>query len=228
VIASDWSGYRESVVHEQTGFLVPAYWGAPAAEVLSPSAAMRGDATTHWLLAQSVFMDHRALSTYLKTLNENADLRQRMGARGRQRALSYYDWSVVVGQYEELWSELFTLAHQVKQHNLAFSHGLNSYDYLKLFGHYATGTVSDKELLRITKIGRRFLMSELQIEPLTHNVPPFAGQLGYAIVSACGEEEEIGLGALVKKVQQAYPARAEIILPNIIRLIKYGLLECVV
>ena len=67
VVATDISGPREQVVHEETGLLVPPMSVAP-------------------------------LATAIERLAENAELRLRMGAAGRARALDLYDEAKVLAR----------------------------------------------------------------------------------------------------------------------------------
>ncbi|NUN92682.1 MAG: glycosyltransferase, partial [Verrucomicrobiae bacterium] len=59
-IVSDWDGYRESVVHGETGFLLPTRW-ARCADDLSGAAWFRDSPFDHLALAQSVAVDMNAL-----------------------------------------------------------------------------------------------------------------------------------------------------------------------
>ena len=51
-------------------------------------------------------VDIEETTLFLKRLIENRELRLSMGKIGRERAISTYDWKGIIGQYEELWSEL--------------------------------------------------------------------------------------------------------------------------
>ncbi|HYP91486.1 MAG TPA: hypothetical protein VEQ59_25135, partial [Polyangiaceae bacterium] len=54
-------------------------------------------------------VDVTACQNAIVRLANDATLRKQLGENGRQRARSTYDWSVVVRQYEELWTELAEL-----------------------------------------------------------------------------------------------------------------------
>lgn len=117
VIASDWGGYRDIVVDGVTGKLVPTAWGnyLHSISIRSEMGLFNAD---HFALSQGVVLDEDALVHSVRLLAGNRDLRRMMGERGRARAQALYDWKAVIGQQEDLWAELFTIAssHSDTQH----------------------------------------------------------------------------------------------------------------
>jgi D-inositol-3-phosphate glycosyltransferase len=221
VIALDWSGYRESVEHGRTGFLVPTHWEAMSAEQISCLSPMRSTNDTHWLLGQSVCVDLRALNEFMEVLFEDVELRRRMGNAARQRVLAYNNWPVIVRQYEELWEELISQANSQQKIRQEFKHGLCPYEYLRIFQHYATDVFNDCAFVQITPLGMQFVSHELKIKPLEQNLPPFSFQLSHIIAAACQDEQEIQISTLLKRVENEHPISPIAILQNIVRLIKW-------
>jgi D-inositol-3-phosphate glycosyltransferase len=166
VIVSDWDGYRETVIHGETGFRVPTLWGQCDADLcrLAPLVPYLED---HALLAQSVAVDPEKLFECLKLLTEDDRLRRRLGEAGRQRAVMEYDWSKVIRRYETLWEELSeharTLPDQTEKH-LSFIRP----DYIGAFGHFATRLLSPEMRLRLTQFGEQTLAGR---EPLRLSSP---------------------------------------------------------
>lgn len=109
VVASDWNGYKSTIRHEIDGFLVPT---------IMPQAGLGKDlALRHALGIDSydlyigltcslVAVDISATVEAFKKLFLSPDQRLRMGAAGRLRAQSEFDWSVIIKRYEELWAQL--------------------------------------------------------------------------------------------------------------------------
>jgi glycosyltransferase involved in cell wall biosynthesis len=105
VVASDWDGYRDLVVHGTTGFLVPTSMVRDATS----------DATVRLLLGavdydgflaecnQAVAVDPVAAAEAYARLLRDPALRHTMGAAGRQRVAERFTWARVVRSYEELW-----------------------------------------------------------------------------------------------------------------------------
>jgi D-inositol-3-phosphate glycosyltransferase len=221
VIASDWSGYRESVVHGVTGFLVPTCW-CSSVESASRLSPIRGEAATHWLLAQSVGVDLRIAARYMKTLVDNPQLRASMGKSARARVETSYAWPVIVRQYEELWGNLVERSRALRSEANYFRHGLSSYDYLEIFRHYATGVFEPDASLRITETGRRFFEHELRIEALEETMSAPELELIEMIAAVYKDEVETSATTLFKMANVAAVESATQVL---MRLIKYGILE---
>ncbi|MFV1969228.1 MAG: glycosyltransferase family 4 protein, partial [Pirellulaceae bacterium] len=105
VVASDWNGYRDLVVNNETGFLVPTRMVRNATEDLALQA-MVGELDYDHFLARSnqcVAIDVAAATEAYATLLRDEDIRRRMGTAGRQRAEALFAWSHVIRAYEDLW-----------------------------------------------------------------------------------------------------------------------------
>ncbi|WP_374384923.1 glycosyltransferase family 4 protein [Dongia sp.] len=111
-VVSDWNGYKDTVRDGIDGFRVPT---------LMPRAGLGADlADRHaagidtydlycGFSSQFVAIDPNAVAkTYLKLI-EDGDLRRKMGAAARARAVDTFDWRVVVQRYQALWTELAEL-----------------------------------------------------------------------------------------------------------------------
>ena len=108
VVCSDWGGYRDSVVHGETGFLVRTYGslGDEDAVDLGEWSLLGGELLDQLVLAQSVAVCPRGLFQALSTLVEKPDLRREMGRAGRLRAERKFAWPKVVSEYDALFREL--------------------------------------------------------------------------------------------------------------------------
>jgi starch synthase len=109
VVVSDWDGYKDTVRDGVDGFRVPT---------IMPQAGLGADlALRHALEVDTydmycghtcslVAVDVEACAKAFIELTQSIDLRKRMGAAGRERAMQTYDWRAIIPQYEALWSEL--------------------------------------------------------------------------------------------------------------------------
>jgi len=105
VVASDWNGYRDLVVHEETGFLVPTSMVKNATRDAT-SRVMLGEVNYDFFLAetsQSISVDNAEAANSFSRLIQDADLRRKWGAAGRKRVLEQFTWDRVVKLYENLW-----------------------------------------------------------------------------------------------------------------------------
>jgi glycosyltransferase involved in cell wall biosynthesis len=167
-VAADWSGYREIVKHEVTGFLVSTYW-VDCDDALEEKgaigvAAMSGQwSVDHLHLAQSVGVDVEALAKYLLLLIEQSELRLKMGEAARKHAVQQYSWKDVTQAHYALWEELHAQASQeAKGEEPAQGRHLYPRPF-KNFGHYAGDLIDDSDSIEITNYGKSVLKRKHQL-----------------------------------------------------------------
>ncbi len=156
-VVSDWNGYRETVEHGGTGFLVPTYWARADTDIckVSPLFGSEWD-YDHALLGQQVAVDCAKLREYLELLIHNSDLREEMGNRSRKRAVALFSWPVIVRQYEALWRELRQIAWGAPLNGTSrMSYAQPA--YFDTFKHYATRILDDDAEFEITPRGTQAL-----------------------------------------------------------------------
>ena len=158
-IVADWDGYRDTVRHGETGFLVQTYWNDCHSDVAA-SGPVGGWMFHNTALGQSVAVDMGKAMEYLQILIDNEEMRNSMGQRSRERALSVYSYEAVVKQYESLWSELSSVARSIAKptHKLSFDH----LAYYEIFRHYATVIIDDRSKIRLSALGQ----TQLSIKPI--------------------------------------------------------------
>ena len=119
VVVSDWDGYKDTVRDGVDGFRIPT---------LMPQAGLGKDlAFRHALEIDTydmycghncsvVAVDVAAATRAFESLFQSRELRQQMGAAGRERARGIYDWAEIIRQYEALWERLGELRRQLGPH----------------------------------------------------------------------------------------------------------------
>ena len=152
-VVPDWSGYRDTVAHCDTGFLVPTYWTECHRD-------LRESGTLLWAydllsVSQSVAIDLKKYTEFIQALIDNEHLRCEMARCSRERAVQMYSAQSVVGQYEQLWEELSQIAR-----GLPARRNTPNFDqprYYDLYGHYSSHALSDETLLRLTAVGNKMV-----------------------------------------------------------------------
>jgi glycosyltransferase involved in cell wall biosynthesis len=106
VLASDYDGYRDIVVHEETGLLVPTV-GPAATTALDALARLLPDNQAHLLLAQQTAVDVALLAEGITRLCTDEALRCRLGVAARTRVEGRFTWEAVVAAHLEMWERLW-------------------------------------------------------------------------------------------------------------------------
>ena len=109
VVMPDWDGFRDTVVHGETGLLVPTRMAPPGlGAALGRRFAEGTDGyLQHLALVQAhVQLDVPAYAQALRALLLDPALRARMGAAGRAHVARSLDWRAVVPRYLALAEEL--------------------------------------------------------------------------------------------------------------------------
>ena len=109
IVASDWDGYRYTIRNGIEGFLVPTLGGPLGAGGLMSARHVLGiDSYQTYVgtVAQYTAVNIGRAAQAIAQLIESPDLRRRMGAAGRERVRTAFDWPVVARQFRALVEEL--------------------------------------------------------------------------------------------------------------------------
>lgn len=109
VVASDWDGYRTTLQHGRQGVLVPTLGGPPGLGARMLQQHLFGlDAYQRYVgtIAQYTAVNIAKAAEALAALADDPELRRKMGASGRDRARSVFDWPIVARQLSRLVEEL--------------------------------------------------------------------------------------------------------------------------
>ncbi|WP_056029496.1 glycosyltransferase family 4 protein [Loktanella sp. 3ANDIMAR09] len=111
VVMPDWNGFRDTVVHGETGMLIPTRMTGPGQPVGADLAARFADGRDGYLhhlslIQQQTQIDVAAYADALRALALDAGLRGRMGQAGAAHVRAHYDWAAVIPQYLALCDEL--------------------------------------------------------------------------------------------------------------------------
>ena len=109
VIASDWNGYRDTVQHGRTGFLIPTSsyqpgWADPALLQLAREEKALDRVSAR--ISGQIQVDAFQAGAALAQLAASPATAVAMGELGRQRVLQHYHWPVVLQQYAALLDQL--------------------------------------------------------------------------------------------------------------------------
>lgn len=108
-LVSDWNGYRDTVVDGETGIRVPTWLPPVGAGAGLANAYARGTLNYDLYIgytSQATAVQVPAFADAVEALASDPERRRRMGEAGRRRAREHYDWSRLIGVYQDLWDEL--------------------------------------------------------------------------------------------------------------------------
>ncbi|GAA4681561.1 hypothetical protein GCM10023347_40550 [Streptomyces chumphonensis] len=144
VIASDWSGYRDTVVDGVTGRLIPTSWRSDG--YLGDTAGFVPEWDLGGALATEVAVDFELLTTALRDMADDPPQRRGMGEEGRQRARRKYAWPVIVPRIDALLGGLASPGTTVQSRRAPCWPPKTD----EVFGHYATASPGLSGQLRCT------------------------------------------------------------------------------
>ena len=93
------------------GFLLPTIWTDRLPEFLGDNLGILDPSMARLYLSQMVAVDVEKLRSSILRLGGDPNLRSRMGAAAKSRALSYR-WESIIPRYEDFWAQLKEEARQ--------------------------------------------------------------------------------------------------------------------
>lgn len=117
-IVSAWDGYKDSVINNETGFLIDTTWyqyNTSLYEIPDETNYLLKDGgyiQSHYVNAQSVVLNEEAYVKAFQKLIDYPELLHSMKEKSRQVAIEKYDWENVISMYDELWDELLEKANK--------------------------------------------------------------------------------------------------------------------
>ena len=151
VVGSDWDGLRDTIVHGETGFLIDTVMPPPpGGQIIARRYALAQDDYHFYVgnVAQATAVDVDKAAEAFATLAADPDLRKRMGAAGRARALAVYDWPKVIAAYRALLGNLAEIrARGGEKVPLRAAQQPSRMDPFQLFGGYPTAMLTGSTML---------------------------------------------------------------------------------
>ena len=144
VVMPDWDGFRDTVLHGETGFLIPTRMlQSGSGMVLAKRFADRTDSYLQYLsvISQNVQIDQDAYLEALELLASDKELRVKMGQAGVEHVRTHFDISSVMRQYVSLSEELAEMRKKTEPTTTRLSSLAISpieVDPFDLYSHYPT------------------------------------------------------------------------------------------
>jgi glycosyltransferase involved in cell wall biosynthesis len=221
VVASDFSGYRDLVVHGETGFLAPTL--GPADHGLMDAAwPVMAEFTAALQTAQRTAVDLEALAAAVAELVDRPELRRSMGEAGRRRVARRFDWAVVVRAMEERWQALAARAPKGPPRPLPAN--VLDAGQARLFGHFPTRAIGPADRLAPGLLAGAFRQGRWAGEPFSDLAELLPAP---ALAQVLAAAEALGRDATLAAVQKRLAAKLPGHLVEHLALhgLKYGVLR---
>ena len=124
VVMPDWDGFRDTVIHETTGYLIPTMMQAPGqGNTIANRYADGTDGYLNFLtlVQQQTVIDIPAYVEALLALVSNKSKAKSMGEAGRRHVRANLDWKAIIPQYVELTKELAKIRQSGQPTTLALN-----------------------------------------------------------------------------------------------------------
>jgi glycosyltransferase involved in cell wall biosynthesis len=219
VVAPDWDGYRDLVVHEETGFLAPT----AVCEDTGLLSAVSLLVDPSFVLGQRTIVDVDQMVSWLALLGTHPEIAREMGAGGRRRVEAQFTWRRVIAMYEALWRELLT-AGKDHRHSVSPATAFGFLDYVDAFQSYPSLLL---QLNTRVTVNPAYVLGQAHGESPSFTPPPCAGfssELDEQILQVCAMEPPIALNDLVGALA-SQRSSASMVITQVSRLAKYGLLS---
>ena len=105
VIATNWSGHRDIVDHEETGLLVDTWIDKSEKNEMALMATLGREFKFEGYMAERTFFDVEEMCNAMRLFIEEPATRTRMGVAGRERAVALFSADVLMPKFKSMWEE---------------------------------------------------------------------------------------------------------------------------
>lgn len=227
-VVSDWDGHRDTVVHGETGLLVPTLWGRCDPGLSLRSSFLEGSDCMPSLV-ETTAMDMRAFREHISALVRSKPLRAAMGRRSRERAISLFSLEHIASRYEALWGELSAMARAHRGRPPPWGDTLGA-PLLDVYRGQVTEVLGDEARLVLSEAGARVLEGKEAV-PLAHLEPSvIEPAVAFRVLGAlAGKGSAAGreAGVVVRAVARSQRRAPDAVWCGVMWLMKYGYVELV-
>ncbi len=150
IIASDLSGYRDSVEHNVTGCLIPTFGTTTLPTFLEETWGLLDPMVSRLYVSQMTAFDVPAFERTLAELVASDAGRRKLGDAGRARA-ERYRWKTIIDAYEDFWTHLRgSAARRERPQTRALLRG----DGVEGYAHFFSQPLCVTHEAQITDFGR--------------------------------------------------------------------------
>ena len=223
-VVSDWNGYKDTVKHGETGFLIPTYMSDLDEEITLKSGIYDNyNLMDHFEFAQTIAIDLEAYQKALQILLDFPSLCLKMSKNSRERALKIYDWKNSIYLHEQLWEkQLERASKQNTTINLIKTYEIPA--FYENFNHYASKRISNTTRVTLSAQGKKVVNKEESLMSYYDSFNDLSSPVLYSILRNLEGHISQELGML-KKQNKCDTMSSEKVGRHIMWLLKYGYVQ---
>jgi hypothetical protein len=223
-VVSDWNGYKDTVKHGETGFLIPTYMSDLDEEITLKSGIYDNyNLMDHFEFAQTIAIDLEAYQKALQILLDFPSLCLKMSKNSRERALKIYDWKNSIYLHEQLWEkQLERASKQNTTINLIKTYEIPA--FYENFNHYASKRISNTTRVTLSAQGKKVVNKEESLISYYDSFNDLSPPVLYSILRNLEGHISQELGML-KKQNKCDTMSSEKVGRHIMWLLKYGYVQ---
>ncbi|PKV48239.1 glycosyltransferase involved in cell wall biosynthesis [Aquimarina sp. MAR_2010_214] len=220
-VVSDWNGYKDTVQHGETGFLIPTYMSDLDEEITIKSGIYDNyNLMDHFEFAQTIAIDLEAYQKALQMLLDFPSLCSQMSKKSRERALKIYDWKNSIYLHEQLWEKQLERASK-QNTTIDFIKTYEIPAFYKNFNHYASKKISNTTQIILSEQGKKIANKEQSLISYYDSFNDLSIPVLYSVISNLHECVSQEFGALKKQIKSD-ELSLEKVSRHIMWLLKYG------
>ncbi len=226
VIASNWDGYKDIVIHEETGLLIPTL--APShTPMLDTMASVYFNKIHQLFRSQQTVIYIPQLEHALYRLLSDKDLRQKMGQKAKERAAKIYTFDHVVEEWINFWQKLETTPISAEQEaQLRTAKHPYSLAFGQAFACYTSHNLHNESVLCCTELGLACLHKQEMWNNYGLTAVNLVDSLIYALLKEC--TKSVSMEKLLHTAQNSPWGKKfseEVLMAHIHWLLKQDLVE---
>lgn len=223
-VVSDWNGYKDTVKHGETGFLIPTYMSDLDEEITLKSGIYDNyNLMDHFEFAQTIAIDLEAYQKALQILLDFPSLCLKMSKNSRERALKIYDWKNSIYLHEQLWEKQLERASK-QNTTINFIKTYEIPAFYKNFNHYASKRISNTTRITLSAQGKKVVNKEESLMSYYDSFNDFSIPVLYSILRSLEDHISQEFGMLKKQIK-CDTMSSEKVGRHIMWLLKYGYLQ---
>lgn len=225
IVATDWNGYKDLIVQNDNGYLIPTLWSNCIDDIALQY--FYGDRSLDLRMSQSLAIDIDIFINKLQLLITDKNIRNKMSIKSREIILHKYTLEHISKSFIDFINFNYNLSltsNNNSNDEYKALQNLLSRNYFKEYCHYPSKILQDSDIIELTEYAINF-KSDINI---INNIIPFSIHEYiniFAIFDFIQCNNKISLSNCIVKFHNDYGLDRNEALRHIMWLLKYGIIR---